>query len=163
MSQISDPSSITLVAFDVHGVFTDGRFLMGPQEEEYQTFHTRDGHGIKGVLAPGRQVAIISDRNSQAAELGGERIVQSCKDKQAASTALLDRRAISRQNVVFMGDDLPDLEVMRSARLPVTVLDGAPEIRAVARIVTRAPGGHGAIREFCDLLPGNTEHQACGT
>ena len=162
MSQISDPSSISLVVFDVDGVFTDGRFLMGPQGEEYKTFHTRDGHGMKRLLASGRQVAIISGRNAEAvnhrmAELGVEHVFQGCKDKQAVLTSLLDRLAISPRNVAFMGDDLPDLEVMRSVGLPVTVADGVPEIRAVAKIITRAPGGHGAVREFCDMLLGNED------
>ena len=68
------------------------------------------------------------------------------------NTYLLKKLDISLENVAYMGDDLPDLEVMQNVGLPVTVSDGAPEICATASIVTRAAGGHGAVREFCDML-----------
>lgn len=157
MSALFDPSTIALVVFDVDGVFTDGRILIGPAGDEYKTFHTRDGHGVKRVLASGREVAIISGRNAQAvdhrmAELGVRHVFQGCKDKLPVLRALLEKLGIAPENVAYMGDDLPDLEVMQAVGLPVTVSDGADTIRAVARIVTRAPGGHGAVREFCDLL-----------
>jgi 3-deoxy-D-manno-octulosonate 8-phosphate phosphatase (KDO 8-P phosphatase) len=163
MPQISDLPSIALVVFDVDGVFTDGRILIGPDGEEYKTFHTRDGHGVKRLLASGREVAIISGRNAPAVDhrmmqLGVQHVFQGCDDKQPVLQALLENLDISPQNVAYMGDDLPDLEVMQSVGLPVTVADGAAEIRAIAKIVTRAPGGHGAVREFCDFLlgsPGN--------
>lgn len=157
MPQIPDSSSVTLVVFDVDGIFTDGRILIGPGGEEYKTFHTRDGHGVTRLLASGRQVAIISGRNAPAvdrrmAELGVEHVFQGCKDKLPVLRTLLKKLDIAPENVAYMGDDLPDLEVMQSVGLPVTVSDGAPEILAVASIVTRAAGGHGAVREFCDLL-----------
>lgn len=157
MPKFSDPSSVTLVVFDVDGIFTDGRILIGPQGEEYKTFHTRDGHGVKRLLAAGRQVAIISGRNAPAvdrrmAELGVEHVFQGCKDKLPVLKALLEKLGTSPENVAYMGDDLPDLEVMQSVGLPVTVSDAAPEILSIASIVTRAAGGHGAVREFCDLL-----------
>lgn len=162
MRQIPDPSSIALVVFDVDGVFTDGRILIGPGGEEYKTFHTRDGHGVKRLLASGRQVAIISGRNAPAvdhrmAELGVKHVFQGCKDKLPVLTALLETLSIPAQSVAYMGDDLPDLEVMQHVGLAVTVSDGAPEIRAAASITTRAAGGHGAVREFCDLLLGEQD------
>ncbi|MDH3399523.1 MAG: HAD-IIIA family hydrolase [Chromatiales bacterium] len=162
MPQISDLSSVALVVFDVDGVFTDGRILIGPQGEEYKTFHTRDGHGVKRLMASGRQVAIISGRNATAvehrmAELGVQHVFQGCKDKLKVLLALLEQLDISLENVAYMGDDLPDLEVMQKVGLPVTVSDGAPEIRSAASIVTRAAGGHGAVREFCDMLLNETD------
>lgn len=157
MPKIPDSSSVTLVVFDVDGIFTDGRILIGPGGEEYKTFHTRDGHGVKRLLASGRQVAIISGRNAPAvnhrmAELGVKHVFQGCKDKLPVLRTLLKELGIALENVAYMGDDLPDLEVMQNVGLPVTVSDGAPEILAVASIVTRAAGGHCAVREFCDML-----------
>ncbi len=157
MPQIYDLSSVALVVFDVDGVFTDGRILIGPQGEEYKTFHTRDGHGVKRLMASGRQVAIISGRNATAvehrmAELGVQHVFQGCTDKLKVLLALLEKLDISLENVAYMGDDLPDLEVMQEVGLPVTVSDGAQEIRSAASIVTRSAGGHGAVREFCDML-----------
>jgi 3-deoxy-D-manno-octulosonate 8-phosphate phosphatase (KDO 8-P phosphatase) len=162
MSGNNDHSSISLVVFDVDGVFTDGRFLVGPDGEEYKTFHTRDGHGVKSLLASGRQVAIISGRKAAAVdhrmrELGVKHVFQGCGDKLPVLNSLLEYLAVAPGNVAFMGDDLPDLEAMRSVGLPVTVADGAPEILAISKIVTEAPGGHGAVREFCDLLLGRQD------
>lgn len=154
-----DLSRISLVVFDIDGVFTDGQILIAADGSESKSFNVRDGHGVKRLLAAGRQVAIISGRKAAAvdhrmAELGVSHVFQGCQDKLGVLRDLLGRLGLAPEAVAYVGDDLPDLEVMRAVGLPIAVADAAPELRQVAAHVTRAPGGRGAVREVCEFLLG---------
>lgn len=150
-------SRIRLAVFDIDGVFTDGRLWMGSDGVELKAFSVRDGVGIKDLLAAGVEVAIISGRASAAvdrrmAELGVRRVVQGCADKAAALGELLRETGIDAGVTAYLGDDTPDLPAMRLAGLPAAVADAHPEAQAAAVWVSTLPGGHGAVREFCELL-----------
>jgi 3-deoxy-D-manno-octulosonate 8-phosphate phosphatase (KDO 8-P phosphatase) len=149
--------ALRLAIFDVDGVMTDGTIYMGPQGEALKAFSILDGHGIKMLQQAGIACAIISGRRSEAVsrraeELGIEHVAQGIGDKVAAFERLLSQAGIEAGASAFMGDDLPDLPVMRLCGLAVSVPGGVEEVRAAAHYVTRAPGGRGAVREFCELV-----------
>jgi 3-deoxy-D-manno-octulosonate 8-phosphate phosphatase (KDO 8-P phosphatase) len=150
-------SDIRLVGFDVDGVFTDGRLLLGDDGAEYKSFHVRDGHGVRRLLQAGIAVAVISGRRSSAVsrrmqELGVTHVFQGVSDKVAVLDGLLAELGLTATQAAFVGDDEPDLEVMARAGLAIAVADAHPTVRTAADWTTRAPGGHGAVREVCDLL-----------
>ena len=150
-------AEITLVVLDVDGVLTDGRLWFGPDGESLKAFDVRDGHGIKMLVAAGIGVAVISGRRSGAVtarmrELGVSDVAQGVSDKARALAELLKRNAIDARRVACLVDDTPDLGLMRAVGLPAAVADAHPDVIAAARHVTRAAGGRGAVREFCDWL-----------
>ncbi len=150
-------ADIALVVLDVDGVLTDGRLWFGPDGESLKAFDVRDGHGIKGLVAAGIGVAVISGRRSAAVtarmrELGVSDVAQGVSDKARALAELLKRNAIDSRRVACLVDDTPDLGLMRAVGLPAAVADAHPDVLAAASHVTRATGGRGAVREFCDWL-----------
>ncbi len=150
-------AEIALVVLDVDGVLTDGRLWFGPDGESLKAFDVRDGHGIKMLVASGVGVAVISGRRSGAVtarmrELGVSDVAQGVSDKARALAELLKRNAIDARRVACLVDDTPDLGLMRAVGLPAAVADAHPDVLAAAKHVTRAAGGRGAVREFCDWL-----------
>jgi 3-deoxy-D-manno-octulosonate 8-phosphate phosphatase (KDO 8-P phosphatase) len=150
-------AGIRLLLLDVDGVLTDGRLYYGAGGERLKVFHVRDGHGIKQVLGAGIQVSIISGRRSPAVaarcrELGVRELQQGVRDKLQAFERLCARLRLRPADCACVGDDVPDLPLMRRVRLSFAVADAHPEVRRAADIVTSLPGGHGAVREVCDRL-----------
>lgn len=151
------PGGIKLAAFDVDGVFTDGRFYLSDDGVETKAFSTQDGFGIKKLLAAGIEVAVISSRSSGAvdrrmAELGVKHVIQGAGDKRAAFDALLSSLQLSSRECVYVGDDIPDIPVLEQAGFPIAVANAVAEVKELCRLTTRAPGGYGAVREVCELL-----------
>ena len=149
--------AVRLAIFDVDGVLTDGTIYIGPQGEQWKAFNILDGHGLKMLQRAGIATAIISGRKSEAVawrarELEIEHLVQGCNDKVAAFEALAASLGFGDDECSFMGDDLPDLAVMRRCGLAVAPPNAAEVVRRSAHYVTRAGGGRGAVREFCELL-----------
>jgi 3-deoxy-D-manno-octulosonate 8-phosphate phosphatase (KDO 8-P phosphatase) len=154
---VTAAADVALVVFDVDGVLTDGRLLFGPDGETLKSFHVRDGHGIKMLIAAGIRVAVISGRRSTAVtermrELGVTDVAQGVNDKSRALAELLERTKIDAKNVACLVDDTPDLELMAAIGFPAAVADAHPTVLAAAKHVTKAGGGQGAAREFCDWL-----------
>jgi len=154
---VTSPSEVALVVLDVDGVLTDGRLWFGPDGEQSKVFDVRDGHGIKRLLEAGVRVAVISGRRSAAVdarmrELGVKDVAQGVADKAQALAELLRRAGIESRHAACLVDDTPDLGLMAAVGLPAAVADAHPEVLTAARHVTRAPGGRGAVREFCDWL-----------
>jgi 3-deoxy-D-manno-octulosonate 8-phosphate phosphatase (KDO 8-P phosphatase) len=154
---VTPPADVTLVVLDIDGVLTDGRLWYGPDGESMKVFDVRDGHGIKNLIAAGIGVAVISGRRSGAVsarmrELGVSDVAQGITDKARALAELLKRNAIDAERVACLVDDTPDLGLMAAVGLPAAVADAHPEVLAAAGHVTRAAGGRGAVREFCDWL-----------
>jgi 3-deoxy-D-manno-octulosonate 8-phosphate phosphatase (KDO 8-P phosphatase) len=154
---VTPAAEIALLVLDVDGVLTDGRLWYGPGGESLKAFHVRDGHGIKALVAAGVGVAVISGRRSGAVaarmrELGVTDVAEGVADKARALAALLERRAVEPRRVACLVDDTPDLPMMASVGLPAAVSDAHPDVIGAARHVTRAAGGCGAVREFCDFL-----------
>ena len=148
---------IRLLALDVDGVLTDGRLYLSPAGEELKVFHVRDGSGLVAVQRAGITVAIISGRDSaavsrRAAELGIRHVRQGVADKGAELDRLLADLAIEPAETACVGDDTPDLPMLRRAGLAIAVADAHPALVEAAHWTTAAPGGRGAVREVCDLL-----------
>jgi 3-deoxy-D-manno-octulosonate 8-phosphate phosphatase (KDO 8-P phosphatase) len=151
------PPGIRVLVLDVDGVLTDGRLYFGADGEALKVFHVRDGYGIKAVQRAGLEVCVISGRTSAAVdrrcrELGIRHLRQGVEDKAAALREMLAELGRTPAEAACIGDDTPDVPLMALVALPVAVADAHPDVLAVAQYVTRAPGGHGAVRELCDLL-----------
>ncbi len=149
--------AIKLLLLDVDGILTDGRLIYDAAGEAQMAFHVRDGQGMKLALRYGLGLAIISGRDSpmlarRARELGIDEVHSKVADKLPAFEALLARWRLAETEVACMGDDLPDLPLMRRAGLAITVPDAAAEVRAAAHYLTRSAGGQGAVREAVELV-----------
>ncbi|WP_422132373.1 3-deoxy-manno-octulosonate-8-phosphatase KdsC [Vibrio ordalii] len=148
---------IKLLICDVDGVFSDGLVYMGNQGEELKTFHTRDGYGIKSLMNAGIEVAIITGRQSKIVEnrmaaLGITLVYQGQDDKVKAYHDICRQLNIAPEHTGYIGDDLIDWPVMEKVALKVCVADGHPLLVKRANYVTHIKGGHGAVREVCDLI-----------
>lgn len=146
-----------LLVLDVDGVMTDGRLEYDADGERGKSFHVRDGYGLKAVLAAGIEVAVISGRRSVAAErrcreLGIRHLRLGVEDKGAALSDLLAQLGLRPEQCTCVGDDAPDVPMLRLAGCAVTVADAHASARAVAHRRTRLRGGDGAVREVCDWL-----------
>jgi len=159
------PRDVKLVAFDIDGVFTDGRFYLSDEGIESKAFHTQDGYGIRQLLDAGIAVAVISGRASGAvakrmAELGVHHVVQGCKDKVAALDEIASELGVVAADVVYVGDDVPDLPLLNHVGFAVAVSNAVPAVREKCDYTTNAAGGHGAVREVCELVLASRGHQS---
>ena len=150
-------ANIRLVAFDVDGVFTDGRFYLSNDGVESKAFNTQDGYGVRQALLAGIEIAVISGRQSAAVqqrmdELGVCHVIQGCSDKIAAFEALTKELGIADAECIYVGDDVPDLPLLGKAGISVAVANAVAEVREFSDYTTQASGGFGAVREVCDLL-----------
>jgi len=150
-------SRIKLLILDVDGVLTAGSLLSGPEGEAIKTFNAHDGAGIKWLLRAGVEVAIMTGRDSpqvsaRAKELGIETVIQDAKKKLPAFEKFLSAINVPPENIAFMGDDLLDLPVLRRVGLSMAPADARPEVRQAVDWVAPVPGGHGAVREACELI-----------
>ncbi len=152
---------IRLLGLDVDGVLTDNGIFVGPvdgQAVELKRFDIQDGLGQVLLRAAEIPVVWISGRPSEATtqrarELRVDEVLQvPGPEKLEALGALLERRGIAWEDTAFIGDDLADLQVLRRVGLPIAVANAVAEVKAVATYVTRAPGGHGAVREAIETL-----------
>lgn len=149
--------AVRLAIFDVDGVLTDGRLYFLADGSEFKTFNTLDGHGIKMLIASGVQTAIISGRSSPvverlAANLGIQHLIQGREDKLVVLEQLLGELGLGYEEVAYLGDDLPDLPVIRRVGLGMAVASADAFVRQHAHGITSAAGGAGAAREFCELI-----------
>jgi 3-deoxy-D-manno-octulosonate 8-phosphate phosphatase (KDO 8-P phosphatase) len=152
-----DLSNIRLVAFDVDGVFTDGRFYLSDDGVESKAFHTQDGYGIRQLLNEGIEVAVISGRRSGAvqkrmAELGVSHVILGCKDKVAALDEIAAKLGISVTECAYVGDDIPDLPLLSHVGVSIAVANAVPMLHEQCDLSTSASGGAGAVREVCELV-----------
>jgi 3-deoxy-D-manno-octulosonate 8-phosphate phosphatase (KDO 8-P phosphatase) len=145
------------VAFDVDGVFTDGRFYLSNDGVESKAFSTQDGYGIRRLLDAGVAVAVISGRKSAAVqqrmiELGVRHVVQGCTDKIAAFDAITAELNITDAECAYVGDDIPDLPLLKKAGTSIAVANAVADLHRECDYVTQARGGFGAVREVCDMI-----------
>jgi 3-deoxy-D-manno-octulosonate 8-phosphate phosphatase (KDO 8-P phosphatase) len=149
--------AIRLLILDVDGVLTDGQFFLTEQGEELKSFNTKDGHGLRLLMAEGIEVALISGRNSRAVDLrardlGIREVYQGIKDKGPLCEQIIRQRSLRKDQVCCVGDDLPDLPLFEHSGICFAVSDASPVIRALADYTTRQRGGHGAVREVCEVI-----------
>ena len=143
--------------FDIDGVLTDGGLYLSEQGETLKRFNTLDGHGLKLLQKVGITPAVITGRDSPAlrARLQALGIVHAhfgTEDKRPAAEITLQALGLDWPQAAAMGDDWPDLPVMRRAAFSCAPSNAHIEVKALASYTTQAAGGHGAAREFCDLL-----------
>jgi len=148
---------IRLIVFDCDGVLTDGGITVLPDGQESKRFDVRDGLGINLAIRAGLKTAIITGRESsvvehRAKDLGIHHIYQKSPDKTADLNSILQKESLSLAETAFVGDDLPDLAVMRRVGFAVAVGDAIPEVKLTADYVTSLPGGRGAVREAIELI-----------
>lgn len=148
---------LRLVAFDIDGVFTDGRFYLSDDGVESKSFCTQDGFGIRQLLKAGIEVAVISGRKSAAverrmSELGVRHVILACGDKTAAFDTLTNELGIAAEEAAFVGDDIPDLPLLSKVGYSFAVANAVSAVREYCDYTTKASGGNGAVREVCELV-----------
>jgi 3-deoxy-D-manno-octulosonate 8-phosphate phosphatase (KDO 8-P phosphatase) len=148
---------IRLLVMDVDGVLTDGRMVLSDQGAELKMFHTHDGIGLNLAHRAGLETALVTGETSPIAKARGEKlgvgtVVLGARRKGDVVEALLAEHGLSAEALAYMGDDLLDLPALQRAGLAVAPADAVAEVRAIAHVVTKAPGGHGAVRECVELL-----------
>ncbi|HEX9485247.1 MAG TPA: HAD hydrolase family protein [Gemmatimonadaceae bacterium] len=152
---------IRLVVLDVDGVLTDGGIYIGAVDGtpmEFKRYDIQDGLGIHLLQRAGLRVAIITGRVSdsvrmRALELGVEDVAQDANaQKLPAFLGMLDQHGIAPSEAAFVGDDFPDLAVLRLVGLPVAVGNAVAEIKAACTVQLSSSGGFGAVREFAEAL-----------
>ena len=150
-------ANIKLAVFDVDGVLTDGKLILGESGNEYKSFHVRDGHGLVMLLETGCKIAVITARSSNMVaermeSLGIKYVYQGEKDKGARLLNLIQELGLEQKQVAYVGDDVIDLPAMVHVGLPIAVADAHIEVKNNAAWVTEAQGGLGAAREVCELI-----------
>lgn len=148
---------IRLLVLDVDGVLTDGGIYVSAHGELYKPFHVRDGLGIRLWEKAGGKTAVITGRTSEilayrAKELGIADVYMGSLDKRSAYDELKGKFYLQDAEIAYIGDDLIDLPVMTRAGFSIAVRDAVDEIKAVASMVTKAKGGHGAVRESIECI-----------
>ncbi len=152
---------IRCVLLDVDGVLTDGGVYVGETEDgraiELKRFDIIDNVGVHMLKRAGLRVAIVSGRVSPATRVRARELEIECEQsdngyKLQAADGLLARHGLSWSDVAFLGDDIPDVALLRRAALPVVVANASAEAKAVAAYQTGSPGGRGAVRELAEVL-----------
>lgn len=148
---------IRVAFFDVDGVMTDGGVFFSENGETLKRFHILDGLGLKLLQRAGITPAVVTGRDSaplrhRLQALGVQHVYYGTEDKRPAAEKVLAGLGCDWSQAAAMGDDWPDLPVLRRCALPVAPPHAHAEVRACARYVTQAAAGRGAAREFCDLL-----------
>ncbi|EIT69143.1 MULTISPECIES: KdsC family phosphatase [Hydrocarboniphaga] len=148
---------IRCVFLDIDGVMTDCKLYLGPDGMEIKAVNVKDGLGIKNLLRNGIEVAVISGRPSEAMQrrlehLGLRHIRLATEDKLPAYREIIASLGLTDEQCAHMGDDTPDLPLMRRVGLALCVADGHPKAIAASHWVSRYRGGDGAIREAADLI-----------
>ena len=152
---------IRLIGLDVDGTLTDGGLyigLAGSLQVELKRYDIQDGMGVLLLKSAGLPVVVVTGRAGEVAQLRmqemgvDEFIADPGARKLEAFEALLKRRGIRWEESCFLGDDLPDLPLLRRVALPIATANACPEVRDVAVLTTKADGGHGAVREFAEAF-----------
>jgi 3-deoxy-D-manno-octulosonate 8-phosphate phosphatase (KDO 8-P phosphatase) len=150
-------SNINLLILDVDGVLTDGGIIRDDAGQQIKRFHVRDGAGIVLWRRLNKDVAIITGKESavvshRAEELGIQHVYQNVGNKLEIYDQLKDELGVQDAEIAYVGDDLPDLPVMRRVAVPIAVADAAEEVRAAAKYIAKFPGGYGAVRDAIEFL-----------
>ena len=148
--------NVRLVAFDFDGVFTDNMVYVLEDGSEAVRCSRSDGIGLQKLKKLKIETAIISTEPNPVVSARARKLniecFQDCHDKRAVLDEIIDRLDISLAEVAFMGNDVNDLPCLTCVALPIVVQDAHPDVISVARYRTKLPGGHGAVREVCDLF-----------
>lgn len=148
---------IQLLLMDCDGVLTDGRMVLLPEKDDIKFFYAQDGLGVKLAGHAGLHTGIITTRASRVLErrvqeMHAHHLYQNAENKLAAYEEILEKEGAPDERVAFIGDDLPDLPVMRRVGLAIAVANAVAEVKAQAHLVTGQPGGRGAVREAIEFI-----------
>jgi len=148
---------IRLAIFDVDGVLTDGSLYISDSGEEYKSFNTLDGHGMRMLKQSGVELVIISGRTSRCVELRAQNLgigllYQGVEDKLEVYSSLLTKFGLGAEATAYVGDDVMDLPVMRRCGLAICVPESPALVKQHAHYITQRAGGAGAVREICELI-----------
>lgn len=154
---INNFKQIKLLLLDVDGVLTDGSIIYDDTGSQIKVFNVKDGLGIRLLMLAGIQVAIATGRRSKALlhrceNLGISLVLDGLSTKTDVLNAIYQQTGIVADEIVFVGDDLMDLPLMKQAGISIAVADAHELIRLNADMVTLAPGGKGAVREICEMI-----------
>jgi YrbI family 3-deoxy-D-manno-octulosonate 8-phosphate phosphatase len=148
--------AVRLVAFDFDGVFTDNSVFVFEDGREAVRCNRSDGIGLRKLERLGLATMIISTEANPVVTARSRKLkircIQNCEDKGAILESVLQELALSAEEVAFVGNDVNDLPCLTRVGLPIVVQDAHPDVFPYARYRTRHPGGHGAVREVCDLF-----------
>ena len=150
-------NQITTLIFDVDGVLTDGTIIITTEGSMYRTMHTKDGFALKTAVDKGLNVCIISGGTDEGVRkrlkgLGITDIHLGAHHKTETMKTYLQDNNIQRDNVLYMGDDIPDLQVMQEVGLPCCPQDAVPEIKGVSKYVSHKKGGKGCVRDVIEQV-----------
>lgn len=148
--------NIRLVAFDFDGVFTDNGVYVFEDGREAVRCNRSDGLGLNKLRTHGLALVIISTEPNPVVSARGRKLniecIQNCSDKRAALEQIIQAAGLSLDQVAFVGNDINDLPCLTAVALPIVVADAHPDVVSCARYQTKLAGGHGAVREICDLF-----------
>lgn len=150
-------SKVKAVVFDVDGVLTDGSLTFDENGVEYKTFNAKDGQGIVMLTKTGFVTAIITARENGTVRhrfknLGMTKLFEGCKNKIQALRELMEEFNLKPEEIAYMGDDLPDICVLKVVGFPCCPNDAVDEVQKHAKFRTTKNGGKGAVREMCDFI-----------
>lgn len=150
-------SKIKLVAFDVDGVMTDGSLTFLEDGREIKTYNAKDGLGVVMLSKAGLITSIITARNNNVVKLRAQMIdikelYMGQKNKVLALNELMEKYNLKKDEIAYMGDDLPDICVLNEVGLKCCPKDAVAEVRQVCNFISNKKGGRGAVRELCDFI-----------
>ncbi len=150
-------SKVKAVVFDVDGVMTDASLTFDENGAEYKTFNAKDGQGVIMLNRTGFVTAIITARDNGTVRhrfknLGMTKLYEGCKNKIAALRELMEEFNLTPDEIAYMGDDLPDICVLKEVGLPCAPADAVEEVLCYAKFISSKNGGRGAVRELCNFI-----------
>jgi len=148
---------IKMLMLDVDGVMTDGRIIMDDEGHQLKNFNVRDGHGLKIIQRYGIEVVILTGRKSEvvnhrASDLEIKEIYQGALNKKEVFQKILQKHNLTADFVAYMGDDIIDIPVLRQVGFSAAVADAVDVVKKSVDYVTKNKGGHGAVRELCEMI-----------
>lgn len=157
MKKIKKLKNIKLLILDVDGVLTDGKLCYSDDGIETKCFYVRDGLGLKLLLKNNIEIAVISGRKSKATknrmnDLGIKHVYLNIDDKIKSFNQLKKNLGLKNENIAYIGDDLPDIPVMKKVGFSIAVADATSEVLKLADLTLKTKGGEGAVREACELI-----------
>ena len=143
--------------FDVDGVFTDGGIIVTPEGDFMRKYNAKDGYAVQYAIRCGYQVAIITAGRGRCLDvrfemLGVTHLFTNCHDKMAALQKFMADTQLTPAEVLYMGDDIPDMEAMQTTGLPVCPADATPDIIEISRYVSQYRGGEGCVRDVIEQV-----------
>lgn len=155
MNYKSKLNNIKALVFDCDGVLTDGTVTLMPNGEQIRKMHTRDGYALQLAVKKGFVVAVITGGRSQSVKdrmtrLGVHDVYLACHDKVSALKELMHIYSLKKEDILYMGDDMPDYEVMQEVGLPTCPENAAQEIKSLSEYVSYKKGGEGCVRDIIE-------------